>query len=142
MIYRHPAAAGLGLAVLLAAGAPRAETLAVTVEGVASDVGSVLVAVCTEATFLTADCPFSASVPARAGRVDIVIEDIPPGTYAIQAFHDENDNLDLDRSFIGFPKEGLGFSNDAPMKYGPPRYADAAVDIGEQASTSVTMRYY
>jgi len=36
---------------------------------------------------------------------------IPPGTYAIACYHDENDNGKLDTNFLGIPKEGTGASN-------------------------------
>jgi uncharacterized protein (DUF2141 family) len=72
-----------------------------------------------------------------------VVLNIEPGVYAVQAFHDENDNLDLDRNMIGWPKEGMGFSNDAPMRYGPPSFEDAAIEIeAAGASTRLRLRYF
>ncbi|MCB1883904.1 MAG: DUF2141 domain-containing protein [Geminicoccaceae bacterium] len=140
---------GLGPLILLLALCPAGArpaapaTLDVEVEGVASGEGNVLVAVCTKATFLTGDCPYTASAPARKGTVDIRIGGVPPGTYAVQAFHDANANMDLDRNFFGFPKEGAGFSNDAPMRFGPPRFADAAIEVDAAPATArVTMRYF
>jgi uncharacterized protein (DUF2141 family) len=70
-----------------------------------------------------------------------VVEGVPPGTYAVQAFHDEDGDGTLDRR--GFwPSEGLGFSRDAPMRMGPPRFGDAAVRIERDGRITVTMRYY
>ena len=105
--------------------------------------GHVLVAVCTEDQFLGAGCTSTGKVPAAPGAVTIVLTNVAPGVYAVQAFHDENDNMDIDRSPLGLPKEGMGFSNDAPMRYGPPQFADAAITIGaEDAATSLRMRYF
>ena len=42
---------------------------------------------------------------------------------------DENDNDDLDRTLLGLPKEGIGFSNDAPFRFGPPSFGDAAFQL-------------
>ena len=39
--------------------------------------------------------------------------EIPPGTYAIGVYIDENDNEKLDTNFLGIPKEQYGFSNNA-----------------------------
>jgi uncharacterized protein (DUF2141 family) len=101
------------------------------------------VAVCTREAFLGPGCQWVGSVPARPGTVEARVIGVPPGTYAIQAFHDENDNMDLDRTFIGFPKEGLGFSNDAPMKYGPPSFDDAALAVPDTgAAAALTLKYY
>jgi uncharacterized protein (DUF2141 family) len=121
----------------------RAAEVRVSVEGVRDDRGSILVAVCDREAFLGPGCRWTASVPAGPGRVEARVTGVPPGTYAIQVFHDENGNMDLDRTFIGFPKEGLGFSNDAPMKYGPPKFEDAALAVTEAgASAALTLRYY
>lgn len=115
----------------------------VKVEGVDGRRGHVLVAVCTEDQFLGAGCTSTGKVPAAPGAVTIVLTNVAPGVYAVQAFHDENDNMDIDRSLLGLPKEGMGFSNDAPMRYGPPQFADAAITIGaEDAATSLRMRYF
>jgi len=130
------------LALLLSTPAVAAD-LSVTVAGVKNDRGKVLVAVCTSDTFLTAGCPYTAGAPARSGRVTVTVRGVPAGTYAVQAFHDENDNRDLDRNFLGIPEEGLGFGNDAPIRFGPPRYADAALAVAEPATrTGLTLRYF
>jgi uncharacterized protein (DUF2141 family) len=137
----------LAALLLLAAGGPlqgaAPVNLAVTLKDVANGSGHVLVAVCTPETFLGAGCPYTSRVPAIAGEAQLVVRGIEPGIYAVQAFHDENDNLDLDRNFLGLPQEGMGFSNDAPMRFGPPSFEDAAIEIGpDHAATSLRMRYF
>jgi uncharacterized protein (DUF2141 family) len=123
-------------------GAAAAE-LKVTLEDVATGSGHLLVAVCTAETFLRRGCPYTGRAPAVSGEAEVVVRGIEPGVYAVQAFHDENDNLDLDRNFLGWPEEGLGFSNDAPMRFGPPRFADAAIAIGaDGAATRLRLRYF
>jgi uncharacterized protein (DUF2141 family) len=42
--------------------------------------------------------------------------------YAVEVFHDVNDNKDLDRSPQGMPMEGYGFSNDAPTRFAFPSF--------------------
>ena len=51
---------------------------------------------------------------------------VPPGTYAVSAFHDENSNGKLDSNFMGTPREGVGSSNDAKGHFGPPKFDAAA----------------
>ncbi len=120
-----------------------AASLSVTIEGIDGSKGHVLVAVCASDAFLGAGCTLTGKAPAMPGAVTVVVRDIVPGVYAVQAFHDENDNMDIDRSLLGFPREGMGFSNDAPMRYGPPRFTDAAITIGpENAATRFRMRYF
>lgn len=123
-------------------GAAAAE-LEVTLEQVATDAGNLLVAVCTRDTFLRRGCPYTGRAPAVAGEAQVVVRGIEPGVYAVQAFHDENNNFDLDRSFLGMPREGIGFSNDAPMRFGPPSFEDAAIEIDAGgAATRLRLRYF
>lgn len=50
----------------------------------------------------------------------IVIDNLKPGKYAFKYFHDENNNKNIDLSWMGIPKEGFGFSNNAAATFGPP----------------------
>ena len=137
----------LVMAVLLvtnpAAGAAAAgTTVMVKVSGVRDDRGHVLVALCPMSDFLTEHCPYHASAPARAGDVLVQVDDVPPGRYAAQAFHDDNDTGKLEHSFFSLPRKGMGFSRDARMHFGPPRFNDAAFDVGSTpVGTYLTLRY-
>lgn len=74
------------------------------------------------------------TVPAANGPV-LVFRHVQPGTYAVSLFHDQNANGRLDKTF-GIPKEGYGFSRNAPVRFGPPSFADARFAV---ASADVTM---
>lgn len=128
-------------ALLLAA--VSAAPLRVTVENVRNDKGHVLVAVCTPAEFLKPHCSYSGSAPARAGAVTVEVRGVPPGTYAVQAFQDENDNHRIDRNFLGIPTEGIGFSNDARFNFGPPGFRAAQITVGpEGGAIVIRLRYF
>lgn len=58
----------------------------------------------------------------KDNRCIIILNDLRPGKYAFRYFHDENSNKELDTSWIGMPKEGFGFSNNAMGKFGPPKH--------------------
>ncbi len=45
------------------------------------------------------------------GRATFSFPDLAYGTYAVNVFHDENDNGTLDHNVFHFPGEPLGFSN-------------------------------
>ena len=62
------------------------------------------------------------------GRSTAVFQNIPNGTYAISVFHDEDNDGELDTLF-GIPTEDTGSSNDAPAKFGPPKWADAKFEV-------------
>ncbi|MBP1804900.1 DUF2141 domain-containing protein [Rubellimicrobium aerolatum] len=117
-----------------------AADLRIEVEGLRNATGTVYAAVCVEEDFLKPACDHFGSAPASGGVVTVT--GVPPGTYAVQVVHDENDNRTLDRP--GFlPTEGMGFSRDAPMRFGPPRWGDAAFALPETGATvKLTMRYF
>jgi uncharacterized protein (DUF2141 family) len=121
-----------GLVGLLLTAAAPAEmpggTIEVAVSGVRNASGQVKVDVCTQATFLK-DCPWTGRAPAHAGTVIVEVHGVPPGRYAIQAFHDANNNGECDQGLFGIPREGVGFSNDAFRGLSRPRFDDAAFDF-------------
>lgn len=117
----------------LATGIPRittAATLTAIIGQVPNARGHVRVAVCTKADFLTMHCAYDGSAPAQVGEVRVQIPNVQPGTYAVEAWHDANDNQRIDRNMVGIPTEALGFSRDARMWFGPPRFSDAALQFG------------
>ena len=52
----------------------------------------------------------------------IIIKDLSPGEYAFKYFHDENNDEKINTNFLGIPKEGYGFSNNAKGTFGPPSF--------------------
>lgn len=66
---------------------------------------------------------------------------VAPGHYAIAILHDENGNGKIDKALM-IPKEGFGFSRDAPVRMGPPPFKAAAFDVGsEDVTQPIKMRY-
>lgn len=80
-------------------------------------------------------------VPAGA-RVELMFTNVKPGRYAIALLHDENNNGKADRALGMMPKEGFGFSRDAKVQMGPPKFSDAVFDYkGDAAVLTIRMRY-
>ncbi|WP_246844079.1 DUF2141 domain-containing protein [Hydrocoleum sp. CS-953] len=52
-----------------------------------------------------------------------------PGSYAVAAFHDFNDDGIFNLNGIGIPKEGFGFSKNPKIFTGPPKFRDVVVII-------------
>lgn len=71
-----------------------------------------------------------ARVPARAPMTRACFN-LRPGSYAVALYHDENGDHDFNRALFT-PKEGFGFSNDAPTAIGLPKLE--AVRFGLPAS--------
>lgn len=131
----------LGLLALSANGRPGG-AIEIDVSGVRSAAGMVRVSICPKALFL-GDCPWTGSVPARAGSVAVTIEDVPPGRYAVQAFHDADGDGKLARNWLGLPRDGVGFSNDAMAHLTYPRFSVAGFDHGDTPQrVPVRLRYF
>ncbi len=74
--------------------------------------------------------------------VQVIFTAVKPGRYAIALLHDENNNGKADRALMMMPTEGFGFSRDAKVKMGPPKFQDAAFDVARtEQRQSITMRY-
>ena len=81
-------------------------------------------------------------VPA-AQKLEIRFTGVKPGNYAIALLHDENDNGKADRAMGMMPKEGYGFSRDAPVNMAPPKFKDAVTAIGDSMNRlTIKMRYF
>lgn len=123
-----------------------AAELTIEVRSIRSGDGQVYVAVHapeTKATFPAATGIVAGlQQPARIGAIRFVLRDLAPGRYAVNAFHDENDNGELDTNLFGIPSEGYGFANDPDSSFGPPKFDAAAVNVGDTSEAAVmTMSY-
>lgn len=72
-----------------------------------------------------------ASVQADGGVVTASLTGLAVGTCAVKVFHDIDGDGELDTSWIGWPQEPYGFSNDAPVNMGPPPFKLAAFQLKE-----------
>ncbi len=59
------------------------------------------------------------------GKARCVFRGIPPGSYALSAFHDVDGDNELDRKIFGIPSEPYCASRNARRAFGPPRWRDA-----------------
>ncbi len=80
-------------------------------------------------------------ITAHGGEVQVVFENVPPGSYAISLLHDENGNNEMDSNIIGMPKEGFGFSNDAMGTFGPPSFEKASFKCPVSQPITLNMKY-
>lgn len=114
--------------------------LIVVIDGFKNDKGAAKIALCnSEESYKTEEKTFlSKKVRIINGKAEYVFKRIPWGNYAIIAYHDENGNDKLDKSFIGKPIELYGFSNNARGIISKPSYNDAAFDL-DRADMTVTI---
>ena len=71
-----------------------------------------------------------------------VFKDVKNGQYAIRYFHDENSDEELETNFLGIPKEGFGFSNDAMGKFGPKDFSEWLFEVSGDTTIRMTTKYF
>ena len=131
------------LLFLPAAVAPPHGVLTIEIGNVRIAKGNVHVDVCPEAQFLKDNCPWTGNARARLGDTRVTVANLPAGRYAVQAFLAENGNGEVDRALFGIPKEGVGFSNDAKIRLGPPKFAEAVFAFdGNARAIRLNLRYF
>ncbi len=91
------------------------------------------------------DCqsdPGARHATVRAGEPVPRFDDLPSGDYAVALFHDENDNGRLDR-VAGIPTEGVGFSNNPRLIFGPPRFVESSFAVTDlPIDETVRVKYF
>ena len=67
--------------------------------------------------------------PIADNKSVVTFTDIPDGVYAISVVHDEDNNGKLNMRMGFYPAEDTGASNDAPARFGPPKWEDAKFEV-------------
>lgn len=67
---------------------------------------------------------------------------VPQGAYAVAVYHDRDGDRDFDRTLVGLPAEGFGFSNDPDTKTGLPSFGSVRFRVGPgERVTPIQMKY-
>jgi uncharacterized protein (DUF2141 family) len=83
------------------------------------------------------------SVAAAESTVSIRFDSIPAGAWALAVLHDADGDGLLDRNALGVPREGIGASNEAVRRLGPPRFRDARFLFhGDSLRLRLRLRYW
>jgi uncharacterized protein (DUF2141 family) len=130
--------------VVFAAGEASAARIVVTISGLKSNEGGVYIGLyATPSKFLNgAQVDVMKKVAANTAPITIVFDNLAPGTYAVGAFHDENNNNQLDRNFLGLPTEGYALSNGVRAVTSKPTFQQAAFTVGNAgAAVTLQIRY-
>ena len=116
---------------LLSALSTNAQNITISIDNVSNDNGKVVFSLHTAETFMKGAGIQNAETKIENGKVTVTFKDVKPGTYAIMALHDVNENNRMDFQDNGMPKEAYGMSNN-PMSYGPPQFADAKFEFSKE----------
>ena len=107
-------------------------TITVTIENIKTNDGHVLLGLHTSDTFMKGKSIQDVKSTIKDGKIMATFTNVQPGTYAILALHDANDNQQMDFGDGGMPLEAYGMSNN-PMSFGPPQFSDAKFEVGTEA---------
>jgi uncharacterized protein (DUF2141 family) len=67
---------------------------------------------------------------------------LPPANYAVATYHDADGDRDFDRTIMGMPAEGFGFSNNPETKIGLPPLSQVRFRLPPgEGSVTIQMRY-
>lgn len=115
-----------------------ASEVSIKVSGAISDNGSIKIAI------YGSESDFERSKNAAASTSSLILDGesewtIPseqlPRKLAVAAYHDENNDDELNRNRLGIPIERYGFSRDARGLTGPPSYKQAVIDRPKKGET-------
>jgi uncharacterized protein (DUF2141 family) len=112
-------------------------TLTVEIVNLESNKGRVIVALIDENEKDVTD----QSCKIDDNKCTVTFNDVKHNRYAVRFFHDENENKELDTNFLGIPKEGFGFSNDAMGKFGPKKFGEWLFDLSRDTTIKITTNY-
>lgn len=83
----------------------------------------------------------NASVPASPDA-RLRFTHVAAGDYALAILHDENGNARADM-LLGIPREGVGFSENPRIRFGPPKFEAARFRVDARTiSQMVTIKYF
>jgi len=72
----------------------------------------------------------------------IIIDDLPKGEYAFMLYHDKNADGELNRNFLGIPKEPFAFSNNVKPKFSKPVFEECKFSLEQNLVLHVSLGYF
>jgi uncharacterized protein (DUF2141 family) len=141
--FRLAATVGLLMCGLVAADAA-GNSVGVVVTGLRNDNGVVRCGLFASAdTFRQPGRQYRGVVaPVSGGQAVCSFGNLPPGTYAVAAFHAESNESQMQYGAFGKPKQGYGFSRNPSSGFGPPEFSAAAFDYrGGSQTMQVQLQY-
>jgi uncharacterized protein (DUF2141 family) len=134
----------LSLAMALRAEAPPSTcTLTIVVDGISNSKGVLGLVIFKTPRGWPEDVSSSfrhTAFPAQPGTQTIRISDLPPGKYAVALIHDVNENMKLDKNWVGKPKEQWGMSNNPRARFSAPPFEKAVFELQQDDTIKVQLQ--
>lgn len=75
------------------------------------------------------------------GSAILIFSNLPPGRYAVNILHDENENGKIDKGLV-LPKEGIGFSNYETINLlNRPKFSKASFELNKDSTKLIKIIY-
>ncbi|MFA6618934.1 MAG: DUF2141 domain-containing protein [Candidatus Neomarinimicrobiota bacterium] len=113
-------------------------TLSIEINDLKNDNGQILLEFCNE----QGEKQLGIIQPPLNNQCIMIIPDLKAGKYTFQYFHDENKNEKLDTNWLGIPKEGFGFSNNAEERFSAPSIEKRIFEIKGNMTQKCSPKYY
>ena len=115
--------------------------LTVTVTNIKKLEGNIIVSIYNK----TSDFPHKGEFQSFSSVVNkfsetVIIKNLPEGEYAIATFHDDNSDGECNTNFLGFAKEGYGFSKNVKPKLSAPSFDDCKIDLSNNKTIIIELR--
>jgi uncharacterized protein (DUF2141 family) len=125
---------------------PPTGNITVTVTGIRSTDGQVLISLYDQAEGFPRDLDAVvqgvAVSPDTTTQVTVVFEDLPFGDYAVAVLHDEDSSSGMTFGKFRLPKEGYCFSNNVKVRFKAPKFKKASFALDKDNVTQILrMRY-
>lgn len=118
-------------------------TLTIQINNCNSDNGKIMIALYNSAdTYMKTEKAVQKKIiPIQNKKSIVKFDNLSAGTYAFVFFHDANSNQKLDTNFMGIPKEGYGFSNDARGTFGAPSFSKSSFKLNGNQTVTAKLSY-
>lgn len=80
------------------------------------------------------------AVPVTSPSTAVTFENLPAGDYALKAFHDVDDDGEMDTNPFGMPTEPYAFSNNAVGNMGPASWDRASFRVDGPVTQSIVIK--
>ncbi len=119
--------------------------LTVTIDGIRSQRGQVCLSIFANSQGFPdrgANAVQARCIEVTDSTVVTTFTNLKPGSYAVAAFHDANNDGKLNRNVVGIPTEGFGFSQNPQIVAGPPQFGESAVLVaGTDTEIQIQLKY-
>lgn len=108
--------------------------LRIQVSGIEADLGGMILAgvYASEVGYLEPGYQIAnIAIPVDGETVSGIFTDLPSGRYVVAILHDLDGDKEMDKGFLGIPKEGYGFNAAEKGRMRPPKFQEAAVFLDE-----------